>query len=112
MIDKDVIELYNKHKDNLIVIGITDRIDNIKSSYEKTQSGLMNIELKPVLENMLAHPWFDAEKTDGNEKIERDYAFGGLPFFVFISPDGEIIARDFHKAFYAAKEKMETEFNK
>ncbi len=114
MIDKDVIELYNKHKDNLIVIGITDRIDNIKSSYEKTQPGskLMNIELKPVLENMLAHPWFDAEKTDGNEKIEKDYAFGGFPFFVFISPDGEIIARDFHKAFYTAKEKMEAEFGK
>ena len=72
----------------------------------------MNIELKPVLENMLAHPWFDAEKTDGNEKIEKDYAFGGLPFFVFISPDGEIIARDFQKAFYAAKEKMESEFGK
>lgn len=113
MIDNEVIELYNKYKDNLIVIGITDRIDNIKSTYEKTQpdSKFMNIELKPVLKNMLAHPWFDAEKTNGNGKIEKDYAFGGLPFFVFISPDGKIIARDFHKAFYIAKEKMETEFS-
>lgn len=113
MIDSEVIDLYNKYKDNLIVIGITDKIDNIKSTYEKTQpdSKFMNIELKPVLKNMLAHPWFDAEKTNGNEKIEKDYAFGGLPFFVFISPDGKIITRDFHKAFYMAKEKMETEFN-
>lgn len=70
----------------------------------------MNIELKPVLENMLAHPWFDAEKVDGNEKIEKDYAFAGLPFFVLISPDGKIIVRDFTKAFYTAKEKLEAEF--
>ena len=72
----------------------------------------MNIELKPVLKNMLAHPWFDAEKTNGNQKLETDYAFGGLPYFVFISPDGKIIAGDFHKAFYTAKEKMEAEFGK
>ena len=114
MIDSKVIELQNNYKDHLIVIGITDRIEHIKSSYENTQLGskFRDVELKPVFENMLAHTWFDAEKTDGNEKIERDYAFGGLPFFVFISPDGEIIARDFHKAFYAAKEKMEAEFGK
>jgi hypothetical protein len=113
MIDKEVIDLHNKYKEHLIIIGITDKIDYIKSIYENISpnSTLMNIELKPVLKNMLAHPWFDAEKTNGNEIIEDDYAFGGLPFFVFISPDGKIIARDFHKAFYAAKEKMEAEFS-
>ena len=112
IIDKEVIELYNKFKAHLIIIGITDKIDYIKSLYEKIapNTTLMNIELKPVLKNMLVHPWFDAEKTNGNEKIENDYAFGGLPYFVFISPDGKIIARDFHKAFYTAKERMEAEF--
>lgn len=112
MIDKEVIELYSKYKDHLIIIGITDKIDYIKSAYENVHPNdkFMNIELKPVLKNMLAHPWFDAEKTNGNEKIESDYAFGGFPYFVFISPDGKIIARDFHKAFYPAKQKMETEF--
>ena len=114
MIDSKVIELHNKYKDHLIVVGVTDRIESIESMYEKTKAGskLMNIELKPVLENMLAHPWFDAEKVGGNEKIDKNYAFAGLPYFVFISPKGEIIARDFHKAFYAAKEKMEAEFGK
>ena len=112
MIDSKVIELHNKYKDHLIVVGITDRIETIKSMNEKTKPGskLMNIELKPVLENMLTHPWFDAEKVDGNEKIEKDYAFAGLPYFVFISPEGKIIARDFHKAFNTATEKMEAEF--
>lgn len=114
MIDNQVIDLYNNYKDHLMVIGLTDKIDHIKDMYEKTQPGskLMNIELKPVLKNMLAHPWFDAEKTNGNKKLETDYAFGGLPYFVFISPDGKIIARDFHKAFYTAKEKMEAAFGK
>ena len=114
MIDTEVIELYEKYKDHLIVIGITDRIEYIKNLYESVQPNdkLMNIELKPVLKNMLSHPWFDAEKISDNGKIEKDYAFGGLPYFVFISPDGKIIARDFHNAFYAAKKKMETEFGK
>ena len=112
MIDKEVIELYNKFKDHLVVIGITDKIEDIKSLNEKTQPGskLMNIELKPVLKSMLEHPWVDAEKTNGNDKIEKDYAFGGLPYFVSISPEGKIIAKDFHKAFYMAKEKLEAEF--
>ena len=112
MIDNKVIELHNKYKDQLIVIGVTDRIEHIKSSYEKTQPGskLMNIELKPVLKNMLDHPWFDAEKTNDNDKIEKDYAFGGLPYFVFISPDGKIIIKGFSKEFYMVKEKMEAEF--
>lgn len=111
-IDKEVIELYHTYKDHLIVIGITNNINDIKGTYENTRPGemLMNIELKPVLKNMLAHPWIDAEKSNGNEKVEKDYAFGGLPFFVFISPDGKIIIRDFHKAFYTAKEKLEAEF--
>ncbi len=113
MIDSKVIELHNKYKDHLIVVGVTDRIESIKNMYEKTPPGskLMNIELKPVLENMLAHPWFDAEKVDGNDKIEKDYAFAGLPYFVLISPDGKILVRDFTKAFYAVKEKMEAEFS-
>jgi cytochrome oxidase Cu insertion factor (SCO1/SenC/PrrC family) len=111
-IDNEVIDLHNKYKDRLKIIGITDNIETIKSLYDKAEPGhkLMGIELRPVLENMLAHPWFDAEKTGNNGKIEQDYAFGGLPYFVFISPDGKIIARGFQDAFYTAKETMEKEF--
>ena len=109
MIDNQVIDLYNKYKDRLIVIGITDRIEHIKNAYDniKPDSKFMHLELKPVLENMLAHPWFDAEKIGNNAKIEKDYAFAGLPYFVFISPEGKIIARDFHAAFNVAKKTME-----
>jgi Peroxiredoxin len=114
MIENEFTNLYNKYKNKLIVIGITDRIEQIKTAYDSTQphSKFMNLELKSVLENMLAHPWFDAEKTGNNGKIETDYAFAGLPYFVFISPEGKIIARDFQGAFYVAKNTMESEFGK
>jgi len=112
--EKDVTDLYNRYKDRLIVVGITDNIETIKKLHDNTkpEDKLLNIEMKPVLESMLAHPWFDAEKTGRNGKIETDYAFAGLPYFVFISPEGKIISRDFHEAFYTAKNRMESEFGK
>jgi hypothetical protein len=114
MIENEVIDLYNKYKDYLKVIGITDNIEDIKKIHDATKPDdkFMHLELKPVLESMLTHPWFDAEKTGNNGKIETDYAFAGLPYFVFISPDGKILARDFQGAFYEAKRTMESEFEK
>jgi hypothetical protein len=112
MMNDEVIEFHNKYKDHLIVIGITERMDYIQSVYDNTppDGKFMDLDLKPVLANMLAHPWLDAELTNDNGKIEKDYAIAGLPYFVFISPDGKIVARDFHQAFYTAKEKIEAEF--
>ena len=111
MIDSEVIDLYHKYNDRLKIIGITDKIEYIKIAHDNIQpeDKLMELELKPILKNMLAHPWFDAEKIGNNEKIETDYAFAGLPYFVFISPDGKIIVRGFHDAFYTAKSTIENE---
>jgi len=110
--ESDVIDLYNKYKDTLIVVGITENIETIKNLYDTAnpEDKLMNIEVKPVLKSMLAHPWFDAEKTGNNGKIGTDYAFAGLPYFVFISPEGKIISRGFHEAFHLAKNTMEAKF--
>ena len=107
--ENDVTDLYNKYKDKLIVVGITESIETIKKVYDSTkpEDKLLDIEMKPVLESMLAHPWFDAEETGNNVKIEKDYAFAGFPYFVFISPEGKIISRGFHEAFYVAKNTME-----
>jgi len=134
IIDSEVIELYNKYKDNLTVIGITDSIEMIKEHYDeiiRTMNQILekyadrqivpkinikiagtDIDTKLTLENMLAHPWFDTEKTGNNKKIETDFAFEGWPYFVFISPEGKIIARDFQEAFYVAKNTMDSEFGK
>ena len=60
---------------------------------------------------MLAHPWPEVESTGDNHKITLDFAFAGLPYFVFISPDGKIISRDFRKAFDKAQEVMKSEFD-
>jgi hypothetical protein len=93
-------------------MNIPVRIETIKKLYDSTkpEDNLMNIEMKPVLASMLAHPWLDAEKTGHNGKIEIDYAFAGLPYFVFISPQGKIIARGYHEAFQVAKNRMESEY--
>jgi len=112
--ENDVTDLYNRYKDKLIVVGITESIETIKKVYDNTkpEDKLLDIEMKPVLESMLVHPWFDAEKTGNNGRIETDYAFAGLPYFVFISPEGKIISRGFHEAFYVAKNRLESEFGK
>lgn len=70
---------------------------------------VLGMKLKPVLENMVAHPWPEVESKGDNHKIIEDFAFAGLPYFVFISPDGKIISRDFHKAFDKAQEVMKSE---
>lgn len=112
MIDKQVTDFYEKYKDKLSVVGVTEDIGTIHDLYAKVgpEDEVMNIKLKQVLENMVSHPWYEAELKERNEKLKSDYAFGGLPYFVFISPEGKIIARDFHKAFEKAKQTLETEF--
>jgi hypothetical protein len=112
-INGQVIDLHNRFKEHLIVIGITNSIERIRNLYDNTSPDdkFMHLELKPILANMLAHSWFEAETTIGNNgKITADYAIAGLPFFVFISPDGKIIARGFSPAFFEAKNIMEAEF--
>ena len=48
------------------------------------------MKLKPVLENMVAHPWPEVESKGDNHKIIEDFAFAGLPYFVFISRMGKL----------------------
>lgn len=113
MIDKDVIALYQKYKEHLEVIGVTESIESISSLYEDIDENmeLVGIKLKPVLKNMLEHPWLDVELTKENEKISSDYEFGGMPFFIFISPEGKIIHREFHDAFYTARKELKSKFS-
>lgn len=110
--ENDLTTLYNKYKDKLIVIGVTDNIDLIKEQYDNSNSGekIVGLDMKSVLESMLVHPWFDSDKTGSNEKFATDYALVSLPYFVLISPDGKIIARDSHKAYFEAKAIIESEF--
>lgn len=103
-IDPEVVNLHERYKDNLQVIGITPGRERIQAAYDHSSD--------EVYKNMLAHPWYEAESTGSNQQIAEDYAFAGFPYFIFISPDGKIIARDFFNAFYTAKETLEAEYGK
>ena len=110
-----VSKFCEEYKEHLKVVGLTADINSIREFYDKASPGEMyvNVEIKPVLESMLAHPWPDSETTSGNnEQIKRDYDVAGLPYFIFISPDGKIVAKDFHGVLMKAAEILEAEYPK
>lgn len=113
MIDREVTSFYTNHKDQMNVIGITEDMNPIKSWYESVgpSEKMMNIELKPALNSMVSHPWTDVENKGDNRQLAIDYAFAGLPFFVFISPEGKILSRGFHETFHEAKRIIEEKIN-
>ncbi|MDH6313850.1 hypothetical protein M2137_002641 [Parabacteroides sp. PFB2-10] len=112
MIDIQITEFYEKYKEHLILIGITDDIESIRQLNENTEEDdeLMNIKLKPVLENMVAHPWPEVELKGDNHQITVDFAFAGLPYFVLLSPEGKILVRNFSEAYYEAKKIISAAF--
>ena len=70
-------------------------------------------DFKATLDGMLNHPWPDAElETDHpeNKQVSDIFLISGWPFFVFIGPDGKILARDYSEAFYQAKQILEEKF--
>lgn len=95
-IDSHVAELYDKYKDRLEVIGITDSFEALASFRDDISEGttFMGMDLRNVLGGMLAHPWAnDVELKGGNSVFMDTYYATGLPYFVFISPDGTIVAK-------------------
>lgn len=107
MIDEEVTSFYTENSDRVKVIGVTaEDLNLLKEWYEKMDPSelLMDIELKPAVGSMISHPWTDVENKGDNAQLALDYAFAGLPFFIFISPEGKILERGFSEAFYKAKE--------
>ena len=102
MIDKDVTAFFENNKERVKVIGLTDDINTIRQFYERVSSS--EKALKALLESMLSHPWIDVEQTGDNVQLTMDYIIAGHPFFIFISPEGKMLARGFHDAFYKAQE--------
>lgn len=109
MIDQKVMSLYTSHKDRMNVLGITEDMAPIKNWLETVgpSEKMMDIDLKPALESMTSHPWTDVENKGDNRQLGVDYAFAGLPYFIFISPEGKILSRGFHETFYEAKKILE-----
>jgi hypothetical protein len=111
--DTNFTEFYNKYKDHLKMIGITDNIATIRSLYEETKPDdeMMGAKLKPILEKMIAHPWIEVEDKGDNHQLLEDFLILGYPYFVFISPDGKMIAKGFYDTFDKAKETLQAAFD-
>ena len=63
-------------------------------------------DIRPVLARMVEHDWAEAELETGhpeNTALMKTYAMDGWPFFVFIGPDGTILARGYWEAFEEAQ---------
>lgn len=117
-VDGLVRALYKKYKDRgLQVVGLTESIARIRELYEKMPEdrptplvGISNI--RPILGRMLEHGWTEAElETDHpeNSSFMETYAISGWPFFVFIGPDGRILARGYWEGFEEARTILERE---
>lgn len=101
--DPYVVNLYKAHKDKLEVIGLTESMDLINKSFDNIiVSGTPS--MKKGITGMLIHPWKYKVELDqfDNNRILETYNITGVPFFILISPDGNIIARGFFEAFNQA----------
>ena len=104
-------ELYDEyHAQGFEVMGLTQSIDVIRKVYESLPADRPTPasgtdDIRPVLARMVEHPWIEVElETDHpeNQALTEAYVIQGLPFFVFLGPDGKILAREFHQAFQDA----------
>lgn len=107
LIDKNVVNLYNKYKDNLNVVSYTNSLKIIEKTENEAIDGttMMGIDFKSALNSMLNHPWehvIESESKPKNLQLSERYYFIGLPYFIFISPEGKMIKRGHSSAFYEA----------
>ncbi len=116
-IDPHVAKFYNEHKDNLEVIGYTEfrkEVEAFAAQIEAaggatTEVGGGTIDLGVSMKSMTNHPWsWDVNAQDGdNSTVKKLYQFGGLPYFIFISPEGKMLARGYFDAYDVAKKTLE-----
>lgn len=101
-VDGRVSKLYAENGEKLEVIGLTNSTEQIAKLARETKEGatVMGMDFKKILTGMTSHPW-SHEVTDAESyKLLNDsFNIQGLPFFIFLSPDGTIIARGFSEAF-------------
>lgn len=108
MIDRYVRDRYNSYAgEKFDVLGLTESIAQIRDIYnglsEDSGYTLPNGEdMRTTLGNMQNHPWREVETNTGhpeNALLAKAFGVSGLPFFIFIDPDGVILARGFSEAF-------------
>lgn len=117
-VDASVQQLYSDYKESgLEVIGITESVEVVRNVWKELKGDSvipgLGIDMKASLGGMLNHSWPETEFGNGiveNKDIIYRYLISGLPSFVFISPDGTLLAKGYHEAFYEAKKILEERF--
>ncbi len=119
-IDSMVRDLYDRYSDKgLEVLGMTESLAQIREVHdglsEKEKYQLPGVDdLRAVLGGMLEHPWKEVEVGGDNKEnasLKDTFKIGGLPFFVFIGPDGTIRSRGFSEAFFKARDILDKELS-
>lgn len=81
-IDPEVVRLAEQYPDMLEVVGITP-----------SEKPLEQVRLEDKYSSLLKHKWKDCEFTESNKASVELMALGAAPYFILISPEGEILDR-------------------
>ncbi len=97
-IQNNVVKLYNENREKLNILGITESLGNIQSALLNTSKGeqTLGVNIYEALYSMLNTPWkINIESSYANNNLFNEtYCCYGLPYFIFISPEGKIISRE------------------
>lgn len=117
--DSSVCALYHQFKaQGFEVLGLTESIATIRQVYEQLPADQPTSlpgtdDIRPVLANMLQHPWTEVElntQHPDNQSIVDTYKITAWPFFILIDPNGIIQARGIQSAFRAIQNKLKRDF--
>lgn len=103
-VNPKIMELYETyHAKGFEVLGFTK--DNLKVSAPETYQKINAID---QYKGLFMHPWTTVYTADtGNEFIEEELYFSGVPILMVISPDGTTLARGYGEVFEKLKKVLE-----
>ncbi|MDE6654879.1 MAG: hypothetical protein K2K37_10900, partial [Muribaculaceae bacterium] len=81
-VDPDVVRMAEQYKDVMEVVGITP-----------SEKPLERLRIDDKYSSMLKHKWRDCEFVESNRLSIEQMALGAAPYFILLSPDGEILDR-------------------
>lgn len=81
-VDPDVVRLVERYPEKIEVVGIPP-----------SEKPLEQVRVVDKYSSLLRHKWKDCEFTASNRASIEQMALGAAPYFILISPDGEILDR-------------------
>lgn len=112
-IQSHVIRMDSTYKSKgLDVVLFTENYDQLCQLRDQVdaESTLYGVNIKEATTSLASQTLTTVDISDGsNPEVKATYYPAGLPFFVFISPDGTILARGFSEAYNEADAILERE---